>query len=51
LRYFGRAIPVLRLTKADLADDFWVVPPRALVLLGPPGTGKPAFAGAAEGGV
>ncbi|HKT55249.1 MAG TPA: GNAT family N-acetyltransferase [Microbacterium sp.] len=35
---------VLPLAEADLADRFGVIPPRAVVLFGPPGTGKTTFA-------
>lgn len=35
---------VLPLARADLADQFGVVPPSAVVLFGPPGTGKTTFA-------
>ncbi|WP_150954636.1 ATP-binding protein [Microbacterium testaceum] len=35
---------VLPLAQTELADRFGVVPPRAIVLFGPPGTGKTTFA-------
>ena len=35
---------VLPLAEAELADEFGVVPPSAVVLFGPPGTGKTTFA-------
>jgi transitional endoplasmic reticulum ATPase len=35
---------VMPLAQAELADRFGVVPPRAIVLFGPPGTGKTTFA-------
>ncbi|RFA18046.1 ATP-binding protein [Subtercola boreus] len=35
---------VMPLAKADLAEQFGVVPPSAVVLFGPPGTGKTTFA-------
>lgn len=35
---------VLPLSRPDLADRYGVVPPRAVMLFGPPGTGKTTFA-------
>ncbi|MWV60079.1 ATP-binding protein [Rathayibacter sp. VKM Ac-2754] len=35
---------VMPLARADLAEQFGVVPPSAVVLFGPPGTGKTTFA-------
>ena len=35
---------VLPLSNPDLADQYGVVPPRAVMLFGPPGTGKTTFA-------
>ena len=35
---------VMPLARGDLADQFGVVPPSAVVLFGPPGTGKTTFA-------
>ncbi|MGW3954817.1 ATP-binding protein [Streptomyces sp. NPDC004752] len=35
---------VLPLTKPTLADRYGVVPPKAVILFGPPGTGKTSFA-------
>lgn len=35
---------VMPLAESELADRFGVVPPRAIVLFGPPGTGKTTFA-------
>lgn len=35
---------VLPLSRPELADEYGVVPPRAVMLFGPPGTGKTTFA-------
>ncbi|MEB0222569.1 ATP-binding protein, partial [Pseudomonas sp. AB12(2023)] len=35
---------VMPLAEPDLAEQYGVVPPKAVVLFGPPGTGKTTFA-------
>jgi len=40
---------ILPFTEADLARKHWVVPPRALIFFGPPGTGKTHFVRAIAG--